>query len=137
MRDTQGAAELYRAAIRQDACLVSASLGLGMVLQAQGHVEEAQQVLRLAAACPSSSSDAAYRVGLALEQQGLGRDALQLWEDFLGQAHNASVNEWPILNKIRQRITQLRAQLTPQDQGMNVAPVSSRSPQTSVLTDAN
>jgi hypothetical protein len=32
MRDTQGAAELYRAAIRQDACLVSASLGLGTVL---------------------------------------------------------------------------------------------------------
>jgi Tfp pilus assembly protein PilF len=137
MRDTQGAAELYRAAIRQDACLVSASLKLGTVLQAQGHVEEAQQVIRRAAACPSSSSDAAYRVGLALEQQGLGRDALQLWEDFLGQAHGASVNERPILDKIRQRITQLRAQLTPQDRGMTVAPVSSRSPQTSVVTDAN
>ena len=113
MRDPQGAAELYRAAIRQDACLVSASLGLGTVLQAQGHVEEAKQVLRRAAACPSSSSDAAYHVGLALEQQGLGRDALQVWEDFLGQAHSASVNERPMLNKIRQRIAQLRARLTP------------------------
>jgi len=50
-----------------------------------------------------------------LEQQGLGRDALQVWEDFLGQAHSVSVNEWLILNKIRQRIAQLRAQLTPQD----------------------
>jgi hypothetical protein len=136
MRDTQGAAELYRAAIRQDACLVSASFGLGTVLQAQGHVEEAQQVLRRAAACPSSSSDAVYRVGLALEEQGLGRDALQVWEDFLGQAHNASVNERPILNKIRQRATQLRAQLTPQDRGVNVAPVSS-SAQSSAPKDAN
>ena len=136
MRDTQGAAELYRAAIRQDACLVSASFGLGTVLQAQGHVEEAQQVLRRAAACPSSSSDAAYHVGLVLEQQGLGRDALQVWEDFLGQAHSASVNEQPILNKIRQRIIQLRAQLTPQDRGVNVAPVSS-SAQSSMPKDAN
>jgi len=136
MRDTQGAAELYRAAIRQDACLVSASFGLGTVLQAQGHVEEAQQVLRRAATCPSSSSDAAYRVGLALEQQGLGRDALQVWEDFLGQAHSASVNERPILNKIRQRITYLRAQLTPQDRGVPVAPVSS-SAQSSVPKDPN
>ena len=78
----------------------------------------------------------AYHVGLALEQQGLGRDALQVWEDFLGQAHSASVNERPILNKIRQRITQLRAQLTPQDRGVNVAPVSS-SAQSSVPKDAN
>ena len=46
----------------------------------------------------------AYHVGLALEQQGLERDALQVWEDVLGQAHSASVTERPILNKIRQRI---------------------------------
>ena len=136
MHDTQGAAELYRAAIRQDACLVSASFGLGTVLQAQGQVEEAQQVLRRAAACPSSSSETAYHVGLALEQQGLGRDALQVWEDFLGQAYSASINEQPILNKIRQRITQLRAQLTPQDRGFNAMPVSS-SAQSSVPKDAN
>jgi tetratricopeptide (TPR) repeat protein len=128
MRDTQGAAELYRAALRQDACLVSASLGLGTVLQAQGQVDEVKQALRRAAACPSSSSDAAYHVGLALEQQGLGQDALQVWEDVLKQAHSASVNERPMLNKIRQRIAQLRAQLTPQDRGVNVAPIASRAP---------
>jgi len=69
-----------------------------------------------------------------LEQQGLGRDALQVWEDFLGQAHSVSVNEWLILNKIRQRIAQLRAQLTPQDRGFNVAPVAS-SAQSSVPKD--
>jgi Tfp pilus assembly protein PilF len=125
MGDTQGAAELYRAAIRQDACLVSASLGLGTVLQAQGQADEAKQVLRRAAACPSSSSDAAYHVGLALEQQGLGREALQVWEDVLGQAHSASVNERPFFNKIRQRVAQLRAQLTPQDREVSVAPVAS------------
>ncbi|HSQ49631.1 MAG TPA: tetratricopeptide repeat-containing serine protease family protein [Nitrospiraceae bacterium] len=136
MRDTQGAAELYRAAVRQDACLVSAALGLGTVLQAQGRVEEAKQVLRHAAACPSSSSDAAYHIGLALEQQGLGPDALQIWENFLEQAHSASINERPILNKIRKRITKLRAQLTPQDRGINVAPVSS-SAQSFVPKDAN
>ena len=125
MRDTQGAVELYRAAIRQDACLVSASLGLGTVLQAQGRVDEAKQVLRRAAACPSPSSYAAYHVGLALEQQGLKRDALQVWEDFLGQAHSASINERPILNKMQQRVAQLRAQLTPQDRESSVVPGSS------------
>ena len=135
MRDTQGAAELYRAAIRQDACLVSASLGLGTVLQAQGQVDEAKQVLRHAAACPSSSSYAAYHVGLALEQQGLGRDALQVWENFLEQAHSASINERPILNKIRQRVAQLRDQLTPQDREGTVAPMASRA-QSSVPKDA-
>ena len=136
MRDTQGAVELYRAAIRQDACLVGAALGLGTVLQAQGRVEEAKQVLRTAAACPSSSSYTAYHVGLALEQQGLGRDALQVWEDFLGQAHSGSVNERPMLNKMQQRVAQLRAQLTPQDREVGVAPVSS-SAQFSLTKDAN
>ena len=135
MRDPQGAAELYRSALRQDACLVSASLGLGTVLQAQGQVEEAKQVLRRAAACPSSSSDAAYHVGLALEQQGLGWDALQVWEDVLERTHSASVNERPFFNKIRQRIAQLRTQLTPQDRGVNVAPIASRA-QSSAPKDA-
>jgi Tfp pilus assembly protein PilF len=125
LRDFLGAAELYRAAIRQDACLMSASVGLSTVLQAQGQVEEAKQVLRRAAACPSSSSYAAYHVGLALEQQGLRGDALQVWEDVLGQVHSASVNERPILNKIRQRIAQLRAQITPSAQRVSVAPDTS------------
>ena len=80
--------------------------------------------------------DAAYRVGLALEQQGLGLDALQVWEDFLEQAHSASVNERPMLNKILQPIAQLRAQLTPQDRGVNVVPVSS-SAQSSLPKDHN
>ncbi|TKB83390.1 MAG: serine protease [Nitrospira sp.] len=112
LRDPEGAADLYRAALRHDACLVSASLGLGTVLQAQGHREEARQVLRRAAACASSSSDAVYHVGLALEQQGLGQDALQMWEEFLGQAPSpAAVNERPILDKIRQRVAQLHVQL--------------------------
>ena len=35
-----------QAAVRQGACLVSASLGPGTVLQAQGRVEEAKQILR-------------------------------------------------------------------------------------------
>ena len=58
-------------------------------------MDETKQALRRATACPSSSFDAAYHVGLALEQQGLGRDALQVWEDVLGQADSASVNERP------------------------------------------
>ena len=125
MRDSQGAVELYREAIRQDPCLVNAALGLGTVLQAQGQAEEAKQVLRRAAACPSSSSDAIYRIGLALERQGLGSDALQLLQTFLVQAHSVPINERPILDKIRQRISQLRAQLSPQDRGAEVAPISS------------
>jgi len=136
LRDPQGAAELYRAALRQDACLMSASLGLGTVLRAQGQVEDAQQVLKRAAACPSSSSDAAYHVGLALEQQGLGREALQVWEKVLGHAPSVSVNEQPLIKKIRQRIAQLRAQLTPQDRGVNVAPVAS-SAQSSIPKDSD
>lgn len=135
LHDNQGAADLYRAAIRQDACFVSAALGLGAVLQAQGHGEEARQVLRRAAACPSSS-ETAYHVGLALEQQGLGRDALQVWEDFLGQTPNGSVYERPLLEKIQQRVAQLRAQLKPQDRELNVAPVSS-SAQSSVHKSAD
>lgn len=135
MRDTQGAAELYRAAIRQDACLVSASLGLGTVLQAQGQVDEAKQVLGHAAACPSSSFYAAYHMGLALEEQGLKKEALQVWEDFLGQADRASINERPLLNKIRQRVAQLRVQLTPQDREVRVAPIAS-SAESSVPKDA-
>ena len=136
LRDPLGAAEMYRAAIRQDACLVSASFGLSMVLQAQGQVDEAKQVLRRAAACPSSSSYAAYHVGLVLEQQGLGHDALQVWQDVLEQAPGTSVNERPILNKIQQRIAQLRAQLKPQDREVDVAPVTS-STQSSVPKDSN
>lgn len=136
MRDSQGAVELYLAAVRQDACLVSAALGLGPVLQAQGQAEDARQVLRRAAACPSTSSDATNHIGLALEHQGLGPDALQLLENFLEQAHSASINERPILDKIRQRITQLRAQLAPQDREVDVTPVSS-STQSSVPKDIN
>jgi Tfp pilus assembly protein PilF len=136
LHDPQGAAEMYRAAIRQDACLVSASLGLDTILQAQGRADEAKQVLKRAAACPSASPATAYHVGLALEQQGLGREALQVWEDVLAQAHSASVTERPMLDKIRQRIVQLRVQLTPQDREANMAPVSS-SAQSSVPKDAN
>ena len=40
-----------------------------------------------------------------------------------------------MLNKIRQRIAQLRAHLTPQDQGLSVAPVASRA-QSSAPNDA-
>ena len=99
-------------------------------------MEEAKQVLRSATACPSSSFDAAYHMGLALEQQGLGRVALQVWEDVLRQADSASVNERPFFfNKIQQRIAKLRAQFTPQDRGFSVPPVSS-SAQSSVPNDA-
>jgi len=135
MRNMEGAAELYRAAVRQDACLVSASLGLSTVLQAQGRADDARQVLRRAAACPPSSPQATYYMGLALEQQGLGQDALQVWEDFLRQAYRSPVNERPIINKIRQQVTQLRAQLKPQDRGLGVAPVSA-STQSSIPKDA-
>ena len=135
MHDIQGSAELYRAAIRQDACLVSAALGLGTVLYAQGRGEEARQVLRRAAACPSSS-DTAYHVGLALEQQGQGRDALQVWEDFLGQTSNGSIYERPLLEKIQQRVAQLRVQFKPQDREFSMAPVSS-SAQSSVPKSAD
>ena len=136
MRDEAGAAELYRAAVRQDACLASASSGLGMVLQAQGRGDEAIEVLKRAAACPLSSSQAAYQAGLALEQQGLGQDALRVWEGFLNRTQNAPVNEKPFLNKIRQRITQLRAMPTPHTSGAGSAPGASRA-ESAVTKGAN
>ena len=74
-------------------------------------------------------------MGLALKDQGLGRDALQVWEEALKQADSASVNERPMLNKIRQRVAQLRNQLTPQDRGVRMAPIASRA-QSSVPKDA-
>ncbi len=107
---------------------MSAAFGLGTVLQAQGQGEDAQQVLRRAAACPSSSTDAAYHVGLALEQQGLRREAVEVWEEVLAHAPSAPVNEGPLHHKIRQRLAQLRAQLPPQDRGFKVTPVASRAP---------
>ncbi len=124
MRDIQGAADSYRAAIRHDACFRSASLGLGKILQAQGREDEAKQVLRAAATCPSPTTDAAYHMGLALEQQGLGQDALQVWEDVLGHTESAPVNERPLLNKIRQRTAQLRAQFTPSNSSSAQSSVS-------------
>lgn len=133
--DTVGSAQLYRAAIRHDACLLSASLGLGAILKIQGRVEEATQVLRDATACPSFSSYTAYRVGLALEQQGRGRDALQIWEEVLKQPDSGTIHEQPILKRIQQRAAQLRAQLAPRDPGLNVEPVFSR-PNISVPKDA-
>ena len=137
LQDTQGAVELYRAAIRYDTCLVSASLGLSTVLQAQGRVEEATEVLRRAAACPSSSSYAAYQVGLALEQHGLGSEALQIWEVVLEHSNGTFVNERTILNKIQQRAAQLRAQLMAQDRGVKFAPISSLDIQSSVPKEAH
>jgi Tfp pilus assembly protein PilF len=135
MHDNQGAAELYWAAIRQDPCLVSAFFALGTVLQAQGQAEEAQQIFTRAAACPASSSDV-YHQGRVLEQQGLRREALQVWEDFLERAHSASLDERPLFKKIRQRVTQLRAQLTPPDREVNLAPISS-SAQSAVPNNVN
>jgi len=138
LQDTQGAVDLYRAAIRHDACFVSASLGLSGVLQGQGRAEEATQVLRRAAACPSSSSYTAYHVGLALEQHGLRTEALQIWEDVLGHTNGTPVNERTLLNKIQQRATQLRAQLMAQDRGVNPAPISISSDiQSSVAQEAH
>ena len=67
-------------------------------------------------------------VDKAVDAIGLGREALHVWEDFLERAQSLSLNERPILTKIRQRIARLRAQLTPQDRGVTVAPVSSRTP---------
>ena len=76
-------------------------------------------------------------IGLAVLLEGAWVSCPGMWEDVLGQAHSASVNERPMLNKIRQRVTHLRVQLTPQDRAASMAPVSSRSPQSSVLKDAN
>ena len=76
-----------------------------------------------------------YHMGLALKDQGLGRNVLQVWEDFLEQAPSAAVNERPMLNKICSESTNFVAQLTPQDRGVCVAPVASRA-QSSAPKDA-
>jgi hypothetical protein len=61
---------------------------------------------------------------------------MKVWEDFLRQDRSAAVNERPILNKMQQRVAQLRAQLKPQDRGFSVAPVSVNA-QSSIPKDAH
>jgi Flp pilus assembly protein TadD len=121
------AAALYRAAIHQDACFARASLGLGVVLKGQGQMEEAAESFRRLAQCPpSSSSFAAYRLGLELEQQGQQSTALHVWNNFLRRAERLPSNELPILTKIRQRASQLRASVEPADSGFSIALPASR-----------
>ncbi|HEX2056125.1 MAG TPA: trypsin-like peptidase domain-containing protein, partial [Nitrospiraceae bacterium] len=103
------AASLYRAALRQDGCFARASFGLGVVLKGQGLLEEAAESFRHSAQCPPSSSFAAYKLGLDLEQQGQSSTALHVWNNFLRRADRLPSNELPILTKIRQRASQLRA----------------------------
>jgi Tfp pilus assembly protein PilF len=116
------AAALYRAAIHQDACFARASLGLGVVLKRQGQMEEAAESFRRLAQCPpSSSSFAAYRLGLELEQQGQESTALHVWNNFLRRAERLPSHELPILTKIRQRASQLRASVDPSASGSSLA----------------
>lgn len=116
------AAALYRAAIHQDACFARASLGLGVVLKGQGQMAEAAESFRRLAQCPpSTSSFAAYRLGLELEQQGQPSTALHVWNNFLRRAERLPSNELPILTKIRQRASQLRASVESSDSSPSIA----------------
>ncbi|HET6674515.1 MAG TPA: tetratricopeptide repeat protein, partial [Nitrospiraceae bacterium] len=109
LKMADAAVSLYRAAIHQDACFVRASLGLGLVLKGQGRMEEAAESFRRLAQCPPSSTFVTYRLGLELEQQGQHSTALHLWNNYLRRAERVPSNELPILTKIRQRASQLRA----------------------------
>ncbi|HJR77743.1 MAG TPA: trypsin-like peptidase domain-containing protein [Nitrospiraceae bacterium] len=122
MNMAEAAASLYRAALHQDACFARASFGLGVVLKGQGQLDEAAESFRRLAQCPpSSSSFAAYRLGLELEQQGQQSTALHVWNNFLRRADRLPSNELPILTKIRQRASQLRASVETSDAGSSVA----------------
>jgi len=120
------AAALYRAAIHQEACFARASFGLGVVLKGRGQMEEAAESFRRLAQCPpASSSFAAYRLGLELEQQRQQSTALHLWNNFLRRAERLPSHELPILTKIRQRASQLRASVESSDSGPSVAHTAS------------
>jgi tetratricopeptide (TPR) repeat protein len=112
---TDVAVNLYRAAIQEDACFARASLGLGMALTRQGRAEEAAESFKRLAQCPPASSIATYRLGLELEQQGQHSAALHFWNNFLRRAERVPSNELPILTKIRQRASQLRASVERSD----------------------
>ncbi|WP_447600695.1 trypsin-like peptidase domain-containing protein [Nitrospira sp. Nam80] len=120
------AVRLYRAAIHQDACFVRASLGLGVVLKEQGRTAEAAESFKQLAQCPPSSTFVTYRLGLELEQQGQHSTALHVWNNYLRRAERVPSNELPILTKIRQRASQLRASVEPADSthSMDTAPAS-------------
>lgn len=120
------AASLYREAIRQDACFARASFGLGVVLKGQGRMEEAAESFKRLAQCPPSSSFATYRLGLELEQHGQHSTALHVWNNFLRRADRVPSNELPILTKIRQRASQLRASVERSDSASSITLPASR-----------
>ena len=123
------AVSLYRAAIRQDPCFVRASLGLGVVLKGQGRTDEAAESFNQLAQCPPSSTFVTYRLGLELEQQGQHSTALHVWNNYLRRAERVPSNELPILTKIRQRASQLRASVERADSpsSMDILPASQTS----------
>jgi tetratricopeptide (TPR) repeat protein len=120
---TDSAVTLYRAAIQEDACFARASLGLGMAFTRQGRMEEAAESFKRLAQCPPASSIATYRLGLELEQQGQHSAALHFWNNFLRRAERVPSNELPILTKIRQRASQLRASVERSEPASSTATV--------------
>lgn len=125
---TESAVQLYRAAIHEDACFARASLGLGVTLKGQGRAEEADAAFRRLAQCPPSSSLTTYRLGLELEQHGQQSTALHFWNNFLRRAERVPSNEMPILTKIRQRASQLRASVERPEAASAIVPVPTSRP---------
>lgn len=101
----------YRKALLQDPCYSRALLSLGSMKSEQGESGEAGRVFQVAAHCPSSSSLAAYHIGIELEQRGESTGALAVWEYALGRLSNQVPTEQDLIARMHHRANQLRSRL--------------------------
>lgn len=110
-RQFDKAEAFYRKALQQAPCHSRALLGLGSTMAEQGNSQEARRVFQTVAHCPSSSSLAAYQLGIELEGRGESIGALAVWEQALGQLSHQVPAEQGLITRIRHRASQLKNRL--------------------------
>ena len=110
-RQFDKAETFYRKALQQDHCYSRALLGLGSTMSEQGDSREAGRLFQIAAHCPSSSSLAAYQLGIELERRGESTGALAVWEQALGKLSIQSPAEQGLISRIRHHASELRNRL--------------------------
>ncbi|OQW32274.1 MAG: hypothetical protein A4E19_19790 [Nitrospira sp. SG-bin1] len=101
----------YRKALQRAPCYSRALLGLGIISSEQGDAQGAKRMFQLAAHCPSSSSWAAYQLGIELERRGEPTEALAVWEQALNELSHPVPSGQRLMARIRHRASELRNRL--------------------------